>query len=184
MKSARLALALALAASPLLAQTGEIVPREFFQAYRYDLPTGAITLLTDGRSRNTGGAWSTAGDRIAYASTRRNGRDTDLYVMAPTDPQTDRKLAEVEGGGWFPADWSPDDRRILVAEEVSVNESYLWLFDAATGERRLLTPKGGTDKVAYGRGQFTPDGKALYVTTDKDSEFQRLARLDLAGSPR
>jgi hypothetical protein len=48
---------------------------EFFQLYRYDLDTNDVTLLTDGKSRNTGAVWSYAGDRLAYGSTRRNGND-------------------------------------------------------------------------------------------------------------
>ena len=153
---------------------------EFRQLYRYDVASGAITLLTDGgRSQNGGGTWSTSGERLAYGSTRRNGKDRDLYVMDPRDPKSDRLLAQVEGGGWGAIDWSPEDRTILVGEGISVNESYLWLFDAATGERKLLTPKGG-DKVSYGGAEFSADGKAIYVTTDRGSEFRRLVRLDLA----
>jgi Tol biopolymer transport system component len=79
---------------------------EFFQAYRYDVATGAVTLLTDGKSRNLLGAWSKKGDRLAYTSTRRNGRDTDIYVIDPSDPKTDRRLAELTGGGWAPVSWS------------------------------------------------------------------------------
>jgi hypothetical protein len=70
---------------------------EFNQNYRYDLATGDITLLTDGKSRNSGPSWSNKGDRIAYTSTRRNGADTDIYVQSPTDPKTDHLLAEVKG---------------------------------------------------------------------------------------
>ena len=69
-----------------------------------------------------------------------------------------------------------------MVERISVNESYLWLVDAATGEKKPLTPRGGgAPKVAYQGGEFARDGKAIYVTTDKDSEFHRLARVDLAG---
>jgi protease II len=153
---------------------------EFFQGYRYDVATGAVTLLTDGKSRNGGGVFSNKGERIVYTSTRRNGQDADLYVQDPRDPKTDRRLAEVAGGGWQPLDWSPDDRKILVLEGISINENYLWLFDAATGEKTSVTPRGGKDKVAYGGGRFSPDGKWIYTTTDKDSEFQRLARIELA----
>ena len=153
---------------------------EFYQIYRYDLATGGVTLLTDGKSQNGGHVWSRKGDRVAYGSTRRNGQDRDLYVQDPTDPKTDRRLAEVSGGGWAALDWSPDDRKLLVVEEISVNETYLWLFDVATGEKTLLTPKGGKEKVSWQGGQFTPDGKAIYVATDQDSEFLRLARMDLA----
>jgi dipeptidyl aminopeptidase/acylaminoacyl peptidase len=153
---------------------------EFTQLYRYDLPGGAITLLTDGRSQNGGVRWSHRGDRMAYSSTRRNGRDRDLYVMDPRDPSSDRRLLEVEGGGWGALAWSPDDARLLVGEGISANESYLWLVDTASGERKLLTPKGGPETVDYSGGRFTPDGRGIYVTTDRDSEFHRLALIDLA----
>jgi dipeptidyl aminopeptidase/acylaminoacyl peptidase len=88
-------------------------------------------------------------------------------------------LTQLQGGGWEPLDWSPDNRKILVREEISANESYLWIVEASNGEKTLITPKGGA-KIAYGGGQFSKDGKGIYVTTDKDSEFQRLAYVDPA----
>ena len=78
---------------------------EFDQNYRYDLATGDITLLTDGKSKNTRGIWSTAGDLMAYTSTRRTGKDNDFYIIDPKNPQSDRLLAQLEGGGWYPIDW-------------------------------------------------------------------------------
>lgn len=153
---------------------------EFFQLYRYDFADGGITLVTDGKSRNTGRLWSHGGKWLAYGSTRRTGDDVDLYVVDPSDPKTDRRLMELRGGGWQAADWSPDDRRLVVFEYISINESYIWLADAATGEKTLLTPKGGKEKVAWLDAKFSKDGKGLYVTTDKDSQFQRLAYMDLA----
>ena len=155
---------------------------EFNQNFRFDFATGNVALLTDGKSRNSGGAWSEAGDRVAYTSTRRTGKDTDLYLVDPTDPKTDKLLAQLEGGGWGPFDWSPDDAKILLGEYVSVNESYLWLLDAATGEKKLITPRrtGNAEAVSYNGGEFATDGKSFYTTTDKGSEFMRLARVDLA----
>ncbi len=153
---------------------------EWFQLYRYDLASGDITLLTDGKSRNLGALFSHAGDRLVYTSTRRTGRDTDLWIMNPLDPKSDRMLLQLEGGGWDPMAWSFDDKKVLLREEISANESYLWLVDVASGEKKLLTPKGGAEKVAYSEGAFSKDGRGIYVTTDKDSEFQRLAYVDLA----
>ena len=154
---------------------------EFFQKYRYDVATGDITLLTDGKSRNVGGVWSHRGDRYAYMSTRRNGRDLDLWVMDPADPRTDRMVLELEGGGYAPLDWSSDDRTMLLHQGISVNESYLWLVDVATGVKTLLTTKQGNDTVAYGSAQFGRDGKGMYLTTDLGSEVRRLAYLSLLG---
>jgi len=153
---------------------------EWYQLYRYDLATGDVTLLTDGKSRNLPGPWSSSGNQIAYISTRRTGKDTDLWVMNPNDPKTDHLLRQLTGGGWQALDWSPDDKKILLEEELSINESYLWLVDATTGERKELTPRNTSEKVSYGEGRFGKDGKGIYVTTDKDSEFHRLAYIDLA----
>jgi dipeptidyl aminopeptidase/acylaminoacyl peptidase len=117
---------------------------------------------------------------MVYTSTRRNGKDTDFYVVNPRQPQSDRLLTQVESGGWGSLDWSPNDRQLLALEYVSANESYLWLIDTTTGTKKLLTPKGGKEKVSYEGGVFSQDGKGLYVVTDRESEFQRLAYVDLA----
>src|SRR5689334_11611703 len=53
---------------------------EFYQLYRYDLQNGRVRLLTDGKSRNTGPRWSESGKWLAYTSTRRNGKDNDIYI--------------------------------------------------------------------------------------------------------
>jgi dipeptidyl aminopeptidase/acylaminoacyl peptidase len=153
---------------------------EWYQLYRYDVATGNITLLTDGKSRNSLGPWSSKGDQIAYTSTRRTGKDADLWVINPAEPKSDRLLTKLEGGGWEPLDWSPDDKKLLLMEELSVNESYLWLVDRATGEKTALTPRDVKEKVSYFQAKFSKDGKGLYVTTDKNAEFHRLAYMDLA----
>jgi dipeptidyl aminopeptidase/acylaminoacyl peptidase len=152
---------------------------EFYQIFRYDFADGRVTLVTDGKSRNTGPLWSNSGDRLVYGSTRRDGKDVDLYVVDPRDPKSDRLLAPLSGGGWSAADWSPDGRKILAIEGISANETYVWIFDASTGEKTLLTPKGGKEKIAWGGGKFSSDGKGIYLTADRDSEFQRLLYLDL-----
>jgi dipeptidyl aminopeptidase/acylaminoacyl peptidase len=151
--------------------------KENFQNYRLDLATRAVTRLTDGVSRNTLGVWSRRGDRLAYSSTRRNGKDWDLYVMDPADPSTDRRIAEVEGR-WDAVDWTPDDRAVLALETRSAAESYLWRVEVATGERTLLTPKG-PEPVSFADAAVARDGRTVYLTTDRDSDFLRLARLDL-----
>jgi dipeptidyl aminopeptidase/acylaminoacyl peptidase len=156
---------------------------EFYQKFRYDIDSKEVTRITDGKSRNTGGVWSTYGDLIAYGSTRRTGNDVDIYTVDPSDPKTDKMIAQLEGGGWAPLDWSKDDKTLLVEEEVSANESYLWTMNSTSGEKKLLTPKNEdakADKIHYGTAVFSKDGKGVYLTTDKDSEFERLAYMDLS----
>jgi dipeptidyl aminopeptidase/acylaminoacyl peptidase len=152
----------------------DIGGNEFFQLYT--LKDGTLTLLTDGKSRNNFGAWNADGSLIGYSSTRRNGADTDLYIMDPRDPKTDRLVAQVKGGGWSIRDFSPDGKTALVGEYVSITKTNLHLLDLASG---TLTPIGDHKKaIAYGDAEFAPDG-TLWVTSDEGSDFQRLGTLDL-----
>jgi dipeptidyl aminopeptidase/acylaminoacyl peptidase len=148
---------------------------EFFQLYT--LKDGRLTLLTDGKSRNQLGPWSQDGVLVGYTSTRRNGTDSDLYVIDPRDPSSDRLVAQVKGGNWAISSFAPGRKKAVVTEYVSVTKSNLWLMDVATG---AMTPIGDHAKpAAYGAAHFAPNG-ALWVTSDEGSEFQRLGRLDLA----
>ncbi len=153
---------------------------EWFQFYRYDLADGKVTLLTDGKSRNTGMVFAHHENRFAYSSTRRTGQDTDIWIVDAKDPKTDHMLLQLEGGGWGVLDWSVDNKKLLVSQEISANQTYLWLADAVTGEKKLLTPKIGDQEISYSGASFSKDGKGIYVTTDRDSEFHRLAYFDLA----
>ncbi|MBI5216533.1 MAG: S9 family peptidase [Ignavibacteriae bacterium] len=153
---------------------------EWFQIFRFDISSGNVTMLTDGKSRNLIGSWSRDGKWLAYSSTRRNNKDLDVYVINPLEPSSDKMLCQLEGGGWSVGDWSPDGKWMLLQEGISVNESYLYLVDVATGEKSLLTSKDGKEQVAYGGGQFTNDGKGFYVTSDLNSEFRRLVYFDIA----
>ncbi len=151
---------------------------EFSQNYRYDLATGDITLLTDGKSQNGRGIWSAKGDQMLYGSTRRNGKDRDLYIIDPKNPQSDRLVATNSGGGWGAFDWSKDGRQAILQESISVNESYLWLLDIVSGVKTRLTPPN--QKVSYDGAFFSKDGRGIYMITDRQSEFHRLAYVDLA----
>lgn len=157
---------------PLVVQK-DVGGNEFFQLYRME--NGRLSLLTDGKSRNGFGAWSPEGRLVGYSSTRRNGTDTDLYVMDPRDPKSDRLVAQVKGGGWGIANFSPDGNRAVVAEFVSVTKSNLYELDLADGALRPITdPKA---QIFYGGAEYAPDG-TLWVTSDEGSDFQRLGRLD------
>ena len=155
---------------------------EFFQLHRLDLTgaeTGKTTLLTDGRSWNTGLRFSHSGEHIAFSSTRRNGRDSDLWVMNPAQPDSAKLVLQVNGGGWSVGDWSPDGTKLAVLHQVSINEASLHLLDIGTG---ILRPVHDTDskKAAFGEPRFNRDGSALLFTSDRGSEFLRLFRRELS----
>jgi dipeptidyl aminopeptidase/acylaminoacyl peptidase len=149
---------------------------EFYQIHRFDLADGSIQLLTDGKSRNEGLLFNRQGTQAAYVSTRRNGRDFDLYVVNPDDSKSEKMAAQLTGQ-WSPLDWSPDGTRLLLMEYISINETYLHLLDLASGRVEPLTPRG-KEKVAYGAARWGRDGKSFYVISDRGSEFRRLFQFD------
>jgi len=138
----------------LLRVQKDVGGNEFFQIYT--LGNGQLRLVTDGRSRNQFGAWSQDGRLIGYSSTRRNGAEADLYVVDPRNPSTDRMVAEVRGGGWGIADFSPDNARAVAIEYIQITKSNLHLVDVANGG---LTPIGDHSRdISYGAAQYAPDG--------------------------
>lgn len=159
----------------VLVATRDIGGNEFFQIYT--LANGRLALLTDGRSRNELNGFSHDGRWVAYTSTRRNGTDSDIYVVDPRNPSTSRMVAQVQGGGWNVADFAFDGRRAVVINYVSVTKSNPYLLDLASGR---LTPIGDHSRaISYGGAEYAPDG-TLWVTSDEGSDFQRLGRLDPA----
>jgi dipeptidyl aminopeptidase/acylaminoacyl peptidase len=160
---------------------------EWYQLYRFDLASGEATLLTDGRSRNETYLLAHHSTRVVYTSTLRNNKDDDLWIMDAADPKSSsgaaRLLLQVDGGGWAPLAWSRDNRELLVLQSISANESYLWLVDAGSGQKKLLTPQAaGADPsatVAYSAAAFSADGKSIYALSDRGNEFQRLVRISL-----
>jgi dipeptidyl aminopeptidase/acylaminoacyl peptidase len=153
----------------------DIGGNEFYQIYA--MRDGRLELLTDGKSRNGLNAWSKDGQLVAYTSTRRNGRDSDIYLIDPRNPKSDRLVAQVEGGGWGLLDFAPDKSWALVGKYSSVQKSDFFRLDLKTG---AMTPIGDHKKaVSHNGGQFAPDG-TIWITSDEGAEFERLGTLDPA----
>jgi dipeptidyl aminopeptidase/acylaminoacyl peptidase len=151
--------------------------RESRSIYRYDLTTGQSTLAVPAQSKYTP-VWAKQGKWLAYDSNERNGKDFDLYVVQPTDPTTKRRLGEFEGA-WIPWDWSPDGKSLIVNESISNDESYLWLVNVQTGEKRAVTARDG-EKTSWDFAHFSSDGKRIYAVSDRGGEMNRVWRCDLA----
>ena len=163
------------AATNALLLTRDVGGSEFHQVFFLGLATGECRMLTDGASRNGGVRWSNRGDRFAFYTTRRNGRDHDLHVAGLEGGST--PVLEREGF-WQVLDWSPDDDRLLVMRYVSINECYLHVLNLADG--RLTEPMPSDEHVCYGKAMFTRDGRGVVFSSDAGSEFLRLQHVDLA----
>jgi dipeptidyl aminopeptidase/acylaminoacyl peptidase len=164
---------------------------EVYRIHRYDPATREVTALGPEGERASSPAWTRKGDRIAYTTQPidRNNPDrkarTTLHIMDPLKPETDRIVARFEGGGWFGFRFSEDGKRLVFVEYVSANESYLWVMDVATGKKRRVTPPAKGETVFYGETHFSRDGKGLFTTSDRGSEYRKLVYIALAtGRPR
>ncbi len=100
----------------------------------------------------------------------------------PSTPKSNRLVAEGRGNYLKAYDWSPDDRKVVFCDFASNTVSTLWMIDVASGEKTLLSARGGKEEDYYDSPQFSKDGKGIYVITDRDSEFRRLAYLTLPPS--
>jgi len=150
---------------------------EFWQLHWFDLATRQTRLLTDGKSRNQAPLFAHDGKQLAYSSTLRNGRDTDVWVMDFPDGKA--RTVVTEGGQWSAQDFSPDGKQLLVLKYVSAGESYPGLVDLASGKLTLFPVDGG--KASISDFRFSRDGRAVYFVSDeivggKPQEFRTLRR--------
>jgi dipeptidyl aminopeptidase/acylaminoacyl peptidase len=122
------------------------------------------------------GGFSPDGRRIAYTATRRNGTDFDVFVQEV--PEGEPETVWEASGYHTVADWAPDGRTLIVSRHHSNVNNDLYRLDLETGEATLLSPHDGDAR--FSGVNVTPDGGSLYLATDRDGEFLRLARLDLA----
>lgn len=152
---------------------------EYYQVYWYDVANYRTQLLTDGKSRYSIGPANRDGSRVILSSNERNGRDTDLYVANPREPGARELILPTEGEYWYAADWSHDDKTLLIGRYVSANESHFALLDVKSREKTDL-PLPNDEPAAISALAFSPDAKHIYIATDSGAEFRRLAVFDIA----
>lgn len=162
-----------------LVYSKDIGGNEFGQLFKLDLKTLQSTLLTDGgKSQNGGITWRKDGKGFYYASTKRNGGDRDIYYMDPNNPKSEKLILQVKGGGWGIQDVSPDNKKLVLGEYISINESYIWLLDIETGKLTEVTDRNSKG-ISQSEATFSNLSNEIWLVTDKDNEFQRLAAMNL-----
>ena len=155
---------------------------ENWQIYRLDRRQGRSTLLTDGKSRNSMGPLSRKGDRLVYSSNRANGHDMDLYILDLASGKS-TLLLEAKGSFWSMADWSPDDRGLLLLKVVSVSDSRPYYLDPGIGKPEPLF--SGTNDLTFScASPRFGMGAGMYVMAlDLRSEFRQFTRYGGLGDP-
>jgi dipeptidyl aminopeptidase/acylaminoacyl peptidase len=151
---------------------------EFSQLYWFDVTTGKYERISDGgRTQNSLPLWSNKGDRFITVSTRRNGKDYDLYLASMKDPRAATIVVQ-QTGSWAPLDWSPDDKKLVVENYVSITRSFLHVLDLESGKLEPLNPS--PEDISYGGASWSADGKGIFIISDQGSEFRILKYYDLA----
>ncbi len=151
---------------------------ENYQVMRFNMDTKQYSLLTDGKSRHEEFEWSAKGDKFAYTGNQRNGKDMDIYIHHLDKDIEPELVLKVEGGGWGIGDWSSDDKWMILKNYVSVNESYLYLYDVVG--RKMMQINASEEKINYGESAFSPDGKGVWFVSDEGTEFSHLKYYDIA----
>lgn len=125
------------------------------------------------------GGWSHDAGMIAYSSNRADSGRFDVYVQDIAHRGDLARLVRRGPGGYYMAgDFSPDDRSLLVSEQPSNASQFIHVLDLMTGDARLLTPHKSPERFQNPR--WAPDGKSIYVLTDRDADFLALAQIDIA----
>ncbi|GGK82306.1 S9 family peptidase [Haloarcula sebkhae] len=149
------------------------------QLYRLDADGHVHELTGMPDAKHRWGGWSPDGERFAFASNRRDEAVFDIYVQDRDVTGDDAELVW-EGDGWLSVGgFSPDGERLLVSEAHSSFDQDIYVLDIDSGTLSHLTPHEG--KVRYTSASWGPEGDAVYLVTDGESDTLELARLSLSG---
>jgi dipeptidyl aminopeptidase/acylaminoacyl peptidase len=145
------------------------------QVYYYSSGSN-VQPLTQGKFLHGSPIWSNDGKRVAFYGNERDGISYDVYVVDIGSTNAPRLVAGGQQDTWYPLDWSPDDRKLLLWKYVSINESYLYIADLYTGTITPVDERGR--KIGIRSAKFAPDGRGIYLVCDEDGEFAQLRYFD------
>ena len=149
---------------------------EKFQLYLVS-PDGSHTIqLTDKPNViHSFGGWLKDGHNLAFSSNERNEAYFDIYIMDIRTKQSKmvyQKDALLETYGF-----SPDQKHLIIKENITNLNANLYLFDFATSTAKLLTLHQGD--AVYDYISWTPDSRGFYLCSDQNRDFVNLAFYDI-----
>ncbi len=150
---------------------------EHSQIFWFDMITRKYKMLTDGKSRYQAIKWSNDGDKFAFSSNKKNGKDFGVYISDMGSP-TESVLKVDEGKGyWTTRDWSPDNNKLLISQYLSKNESSSYAYDLNSDE--LIKININTDKSFFSARFWDNSMQNIYAITDIGKGFKTLVEFDL-----
>jgi dipeptidyl aminopeptidase/acylaminoacyl peptidase len=156
--------------------------------YLFDLARKSVETLTTGTWNESAPAWSPDGRWIAFVSRRGPEPDrstnNDIWVVEAKSGADPRQVAVSTNPDEGRPTWSPDGKTLafLAGDEprfYAYNQRRLAIVQVAGGTPTVLT--GSLDR-SVSSGEWSPDGKSLYVTVE-DDRAQYVARVPVDGGP-
>jgi dipeptidyl aminopeptidase/acylaminoacyl peptidase len=144
--------------------------------------TGLRRLSNGGRETNNLGRWTYDGKRLLAGSNTRTPDAIDAYLVDPGATAANWSLvAKLEGVGGLD-EVTRDGRFGLLTRLRSRGSDDLYVINLADGKEHIVTAHEGPGSFF---GAFTPDGRAIYLGTNKDRDMIALGRVSLAadGTP-
>jgi dipeptidyl aminopeptidase/acylaminoacyl peptidase len=142
--------------------------------------TGLRRVTAGGNTNNWLTGWTPDGKRLKISSNQRNPAAMDSFFAAP-DGGGLVLAAENPGIGTM-SDVSRDGRWATIDRMASRGDNNLYLIDLETGAEKLLTPH--EPPAMFGGGEFSPDGRTVYLASNADRDMTAFARVRLAEDGR
>jgi dipeptidyl aminopeptidase/acylaminoacyl peptidase len=137
--------------------------------------TGLRRLTAGGRDNNWLGTWLEDGSAIAVSSNVEEPAAMHAYLLSLDGSL--KLVVRNQGIGGI-VDVSADGETALVNRLVSRGSNDLYLVDLASSSELLLTPHEGPGSFS---GALTPDGKTVYLTSNKDRDLSAFGRVIVDG---
>jgi dipeptidyl aminopeptidase/acylaminoacyl peptidase len=139
--------------------------------------TGLRRITDGGKDNNWLGPWSHDGQLLALSSNRedaKGGMNAYVYDVAG---QRLRPVAKNQGIGYL-THVSRDGQSAVLYRVESRGDNNLFHVDMKSGAEMLLTPHKAPG--SFGGGDFSVDGKTIYLSSNKDRDLSAFARVRLS----
>jgi dipeptidyl aminopeptidase/acylaminoacyl peptidase len=142
--------------------------------------TGLKRLTAGGKETNRLDGFSYDGRTLMLGSNSRTGAAIDDYLYDVESGKMDLSTRNPGIGGYH--ELSRDGRLALLNRLRYRGSNDLFIVDLATKKETLLTPHDGPGSFA---GAFSPDGRTVYLSSNKDRDLLAFARIRISkdGAP-
>jgi dipeptidyl aminopeptidase/acylaminoacyl peptidase len=149
---------------------------EIYHIYLLNTDSTVVDLTPGNKARSTFYSWNFDDVSFIYSSNRRDERFMDVYEMDTKSFIAKMMYKNDEGldfGGI-----SRDKRYLVFTKAIASNNDEMYLYDTKIHKLKYISEHTGN--ANYSPSGFSHDNRALYYTTNENSEFTYLVKYDIA----